>query len=272
MLSASKRRLSIMLLCLAAATGQCVSQSLADDGLSQAHDQYPPTLGYAEIFAGLDRATASAAAQEKLLMVVLGANWCHDSRAFVDRMAEPEFAALLDQRYVVERVNIGYFDHVRGVVERYGVPVIYGTPTVLVIEPVSLRVLNEETLPYWRNADSIGLEETLTYFSGFEPGQAYAPEAGPPPAALAQALARIDAFERAQAERIYRAFAELGPLLRTYEAEGEAPGFMDQWQSLATLRGRITEDLPALRASARAQFARGEAIVLAFPEYPLFID
>lgn len=272
MVSTLKRRWLYLLLGLASLAGSIPVLCAAADDPAKAHTQYPPTSGYAEIFAGLDQAMARAVAEQKLLMIVLGANWCHDSRAFIDRMKQPGFSALLSERYVVERVNIGYFEHVRGVVEGFGVPVIYGTPTVLVVEPRSKRVLNRDTLPYWRNADSIDLEATVSYFSAFEPGRDLGPESAPMPAALAQAMAQIDDFEAAQAERIYAAYAELGPLLRAYAADGEAPGFMDKWQSLADMRGRITEDLAALRASAGQQFARGDTIVLDFPEYPLFID
>ena len=271
MLSASMRRWLAILFSLVSAVAVPLQLSAAESSPAGQHTQYPPVTGYADVFASLDQAMARAAADQKLLMVVLGANWCHDSRAFIDRMAQPEFSALLKQRYLVERVNIGYFDYVRGVIQRFGVPVIYGTPTVLVVEPLNGQVLNLDTLPYWRNAERIDLAATVDYFSAFEPGQSRPEKADLPPA-LAQAMARIDDFEAAQAERIYAAYAELGPLLRAYEAEGEADGFMDKWQSLADMRGRITEDLAALRALAREKFARGEAIELSFPDYPLFID
>ena len=49
--------------------------------------------------------------------------------------------------------------------------------------------------------------------------------------------------------------------------------FEEKWDNLATMRGQITKDLKALRATAREQDKNGIApIELEFPEYSLFTD
>jgi hypothetical protein len=263
-------RLAALLLVLYAAQGFAETSSTRE-----AHQQFPAAVGYPVIAANLDAATARARAENKLLMVVMGANWCHDSRAFIDRMAEPGLQKLVDERFVVERVNIGYFDYIRGVVQRWDVPVIYGTPTVLVVEPDSNQVLNRPSLAYWRNAESISLHDTLGYFEAFAPagveGLAAAHSTDNP--AARAALAEIGEFERAQAERIYAAYAELGPLLRRYEQGEQVPGFMPKWNNLAVMRGGLGDTLPLLREQARAQAGKGGAPVrLEYPQYTLFND
>lgn len=233
--------------------------------------RYPPLAAPDEVHATLAAAREQARGADKLLMVVLGADWCHDSRAFADYLQDPDFRTLIDARYVVERVNVGFYENVRPVVDAWDLPVIYGTPTVIVEEPNSGVILNRDTLPYWRNADALGIEAALTYFDAFQPGPP--PQAPTPSAALAEALESIDAFERSQAERIYRAYGELGALLAAMGEDAPDTDFMEKWDSLAAMRGQITRDLDALRSAARALDAAGEThISLEFPSYALFID
>jgi hypothetical protein len=233
--------------------------------------RYPPTSGYDQIDNSLARARASAVHSNRLLMVVMGADWCHDSRAFIDYLDDPAFAALIAERYLVERVNVGFYDHVRGVVNHWGVPIIYGTPTVLVIEPNSNTVLNRDSLAYWRSADSLGAAAAVRYFGNFQPGP-------PPPAAtlsarLADAFAAIDAYERRQAERLYRAYDDLGDRMRTLGDAAPDADFMERWDNVAAMRSGITADLAALREEARAQDRAGaDPIRLSYPEYDLYTD
>ncbi len=240
-------------------------------GAQDAPLAYPDTGGISEIRDALAAARRDAVAQEKLLMVVMGANWCHDSRSFIDHLADPDFAALVEKRYVVQRVNVGYYEHVRDIITLWDVPVIYGTPTVLVVEPVSDTLLNRDSLSHWRNADSRTPADAVAYFDSFSPGPITPPEPASP--ALRDALDRIDDFERREAERIYLAYAELGDLLRELGDERPGPDFREKWDSLATMRSDITRDLAALRDEARAQDAAGQGdIQLDFPQYELFID
>lgn len=232
---------------------------------------FPPTSGYAQIDTSLDDARQDALRDDKLLMVVMGADWCHDSRAFIAYLDDPAFSALIDQRFVVVRVNIGFYEHIRGVVDRWDVPVIYGTPTVLVVEPGSDTVLNRDSLSYWRNADALGVQETVPYFDAFRPGTPAPAETLS--AGLTDALAEIDAFERGQAERLYVAFEDLGQRLQALGDERPDEAFMKRWDNVAAMRSSITEDLARLRQSARAQDAAGaDPIRLTFPDYDLYTD
>jgi hypothetical protein len=233
--------------------------------------RYPAASGYDEITASLEQARGTASASGKLLMVVMGADWCHDSRAFIDYLADPDFAALIDERYVVERVNVGYYEFVSGVVDHWDIPIIYGTPTVLVIEPDSETVLNRDSLSYWRNADSLGAENTVTYFERYRPGAP--PLAEPPSGRLAAALAEIDAFERQQAQRLYVAYADLGERLRSLGDDAPDAEFLERWDNVAAMRSSITGDLDTLRAEARIQDKAGtDPIRLDYPAYELYTD
>jgi hypothetical protein len=243
-------------------------------GVSAAADAtpYPPVQTQADTLAELKASRERAIKSQKLLMVVLGANWCHDSVGFVTKLQHSDIRKLIDQRYLVQLVNLGFMDQIREIVGHYEIPVIYGTPTVIVVEPVTNTVLNRYSLPFWRNADAISDEDTLDYFSSWTPGQTVLP---PPPESpqLAAALADIDAFEGEQAGRIYLAYAELGDIMRDMDADNPSDEFVRKWTNLEDMRGSITEDLKSLRAGARRQAKAGTSpIKLDYPGYPLFID
>lgn len=247
----------------------CLSDTAAADRDVPA--LFPETTAYDDIDQSIAASRQAAIEHDKLLMIVMGADWCHDSRAFVNYLQDPSFAALVEQRFIVQRVNVGYYDFVRDVITRWNVPVIYGTPTVLVVEPVTDTLLNRDSLPTWRNAASMSATDATAYFDDFQPGP---PTVTPQPSpALMEALAEIDQYEQDQADRIYLAYAEIGAMMREMGDARPGPAFNEKWDQLAAMRRDITVDLERLRTEARTRAAAGETdIELAYPHYPLFID
>ena len=55
---------------------------------------------------------------------------------------------------------------ISNVAQRFGVPVLQGTPTVLVLSPEG-ELLNAETVHDWRNAASRSLDEAKEYVERF---------------------------------------------------------------------------------------------------------
>lgn len=234
-------------------------------------EAFPRFEDTAAFQAALDESLELARAEGRLLMVVLGANWCHDSEAFVDLLDARKVRKLVRDRYVVQNVDIGYYENVREIVGVLGVPVIYGTPTAFVFDPESGALLNRDTLPLWRNAALMDTGDAIDYFDAFEPGP---PSADPAPSpALAEALAAIDTFETRQAERIFQAWDVLGPEMRDREDILKDRAFQKRWDRLAAYRGTVAADVAALREDARAQDAAGVTdIRLVFPDDDFVLD
>ena len=86
-------------------------------------------------------------------MIVMGANWCHDSRALAGWFETPRFAALLEQNFIVRYIDVGQKDKNIDVAQGFGLDDIVGTPTVIITDSHG-EVLNLETAPTWRNAAS----------------------------------------------------------------------------------------------------------------------
>lgn len=120
---------------------------------------YDPAL---DATAAVDAALLRAAERGTLVMVVMGANWCHDSRAFAGWLETKRFKALTDARYEVVYINVGRPQTGDGfnldIAERFGLEGVTNTPTILILDSEG-RLLNAETAKDWRNAASRSEDE-----------------------------------------------------------------------------------------------------------------
>ncbi len=217
--------------------------------------------------ADVNNALEKAKEHNKLTLVVMGANWCHDSQSFLRKLESQEMQQLVSNRYEVVIVDVGYLENGKDIIQRFGMPVIYGTPTVLVIDPQSGKPLNTASMHQWRDADSYSLDETLKYFAAYT--SASKPELISNDK-LATLYAEIDAFEAKQSARVYRAFNIIGPML-DMERDERPKEFNSYWGQLRDFRYAITEDLKTLKDEAKARIEAGENnISLKYPSYKAF--
>lgn len=114
----------------------------------------------ADVLAGLTRARSLG----KKTIIVMGANWCHDSRILAGRFAQPHFQTLLRPNYEVVYVDAGQKNRNLDIAQDFGVPTIEGTPTIFVVGPDG-RWLNPQTATTWRNAGSRSDEAIYTEFA-----------------------------------------------------------------------------------------------------------
>lgn len=220
--------------------------------------------------ADLEAKLATAKDTGKRLLVIAGGNWCHDSRALAARLFTPPLESVIDTYYETLFVDVGYLDKGEDVLGRLGIPVYYATPTVLIVDPVSGEVVNAGDRHQWGDAASIGMDASVEYFSRY----AETPDIAPvieENIRLQRLLDEIAVFEQAQADRLYRAYEVVGPMLQAYK-EGDKDAFSEQvWNAVRDYRLQVPLDLEALRTDARERVAAGETgIRLNYPVYPPF--
>ena len=116
----------------------------------------------------VDTALADAALSGKHAIIVMGANWCHDSRALAGWFQTPRFETMLQDNYIVRYIDVGQKDRNIDVAQRFGLDEIVGTPTIIVTNTHG-DVLNLETAPTWRNAASRTEDEIFDYFIELAP-------------------------------------------------------------------------------------------------------
>lgn len=130
----------------------------------RAYDPAPETPAQTQV----EQALSTAAETGKHTIIVMGANWCHDSRALAGWFQTPRFETLLSQNYVVRYVDVGQKDVNIDIAQGFGLDEIVGTPTVIVTDSAGV-VLNLETAPTWRNAASREEDAIFEYFAEFVP-------------------------------------------------------------------------------------------------------
>lgn len=110
----------------------------------------------------VDRALALASANNTRVLLIMGANWCHDSRALAGWLETPRLAALVAQSFELVFVNIGMPQtgdgHNLHIARRFGLATLPGTPNLLVLTPDG-NLINPDTATGWRNAASRSEDE-----------------------------------------------------------------------------------------------------------------
>jgi len=223
----------------------------------------------ADPLADVQQALGRAEDGGRLALVVLGANWCHDSRALASRLHSPPLAELIQQHYELVFVDVGFLDQGRDVVQQFGVPQFYATPTLLIVDPLSGVLVDDEERHIWSNAYSIGMPDSVQYFEKWAMSDAVADPVADSPQ-LRQLYGEIDQFEQKLAERVAAGYAVVGPMLEAYKAGNAPEEFEASWDELRDFRMAIPDDIQALRDEAQRRVSEGEEVIqLAFPEYPL---
>jgi len=250
---------------LAICLGVVVGHARAADTNPEGRRYEPSVNPLADVQRSLDRAEDS----DRLALVVLGANWCHDSRALASRLHRPPLAELIQQHYELVFVSAGFLDKGRAVMQQFGVAHYYATPTVLIIDPSSGQVINNEDRHQWSNAYKIDMSTSVQYFEKWLKGDSVA-DPVVDSAELRLLYAQIDEFEQQLANRLAAGYAVVGPLLEAYEAGNEPEEFDARWNELRDFRVALPGDIRELRDEARRRVSAGdEDIDLKFSDYPL---
>lgn len=144
------------LACLLALGGCATTQSASAD-----HPEARLYDAALDANAAVDSALARALQRNVNVMIVMGANWCHDSRAFAGWSKTPRIGGLLKDRFELVFVNVGMPQtkdgHNLDIAARYELDELVGTPTILIIAPDGKgngKLLNRDTAKSWRNAAS----------------------------------------------------------------------------------------------------------------------
>lgn len=141
----------------------CATPGHAGEGHHTAQNEPHPFETDRDANADVDAALSRATERGTKALVVMGGNWCHDSRAFAAALAQPETATLIADHYELVWVNVGMKVLNQDVAKRFGIDGTPGTPTVIVARGDG-TVLNLEDAPTWRNAASRNPDDIHQYF------------------------------------------------------------------------------------------------------------
>lgn len=120
----------------------------------------------ADARAAVDAAFAAAAADGRKVLMILGGNWCHDSRALAQRLTDPALAALVEKNFHTVFVDVGRRDRNLWLARRFDIGPLAGTPTVL-IATGSGALLNRARIFDLTKADSQPVAAITDYFESY---------------------------------------------------------------------------------------------------------
>ncbi len=130
------------------------------------HGEVMPFVADKAARQAVDAAIIKAAAENKDALIVMGANWCHDSRALATHFETPRFKSMLRSHYVLEYIDVARKNKNQDIANSFGVDGTKGTPTVFIVDGTG-QVRNLETAPTWRNAASRDEEDIYEYFRAY---------------------------------------------------------------------------------------------------------
>ena len=167
------RRLALALLSAPLlALPACASSAVADDPVCSNLPEGDYCAYDRTRDADADLATAMEIARDndQMTLLVMGANWCHDSRALAGHLRKERFMPLLAEHYRLVYVDVGKKVRNQHIARRFGLDGTPGTPTVLVLDSDGTP-LNADTAPTWRNAASRSEDAIYDYFAAFTEGR-----------------------------------------------------------------------------------------------------
>ena len=187
----------------------------------------------------VEAALIAAKQSNKPLLLVLGAQWCHDSRGLAEQFSTPQMSPILESSFETVFVDVGYLEDRRTLTQKFNYPTYFATPTVMVLNPHNEQHINTDSMDMWAHAASIELEEYVTYFTNYSKHKLS-------DKVKSEQNSVLTAFANQQAQRLQNAYAVLGPMLKQSRTGEDPEGFGDMWKAVRSFRIQAMADLTAL--------------------------
>ena len=118
-------------------------------------------------------ALSDAKASGKAVVIIMGANWCHDSTGLAGRLNTPRFVDMMRDRYRIVYVDVGKPQIGKGrnldIAKRLGIKNVKNTPLVMLVSADGIMLNSKKDAASWRNAASRSEEDIFRYFAEFKP-------------------------------------------------------------------------------------------------------
>ena len=122
----------------------------------------------ADARAEIKEALKKAAAENKRVIVVFGANWCYDCRVLDAAFHREDLAAILAANYEVVHVDIGKGEKNQDLAKKYEVPLSRGIPGLAVLDADGKLVYSQKNGEF-ENARSLAPEDFLAFLNKWKP-------------------------------------------------------------------------------------------------------
>lgn len=216
---------------------------------------------------------AQAQEEGKLALIVLGGNWCHDSKSLAKRLQSQDLTPVIEEAYVMRLISVGFLDNpgADDIAAKYTTEGAYlATPTVLILDPKTGEMVNRDDHLRFRDSASLSDEEVKDYFVKFTDAANWSVLPTFKTAAeenvYTQRLQAIDEdFRAPNVVRLQEANSVLGPMLKTRD-----PDLNAYWKPVREFRYGFGDELLRLRREVAEQQAAGTTQFSELPTYAPF--
>lgn len=184
----------------------------------------------------------AARSSDKLLLLIIGANWCEDSRSLADFLRTDDVKATLSEHYEMVVIDAQWLDNLKPLLSQFNYPAYFGTPSLLIIDPKNKTLVNRDSVQRWQSAHSESAGSLNHYLALMADAKNWYKH----DQLSAQLVAQIRQFEADQADIIYHAYARLGPLLEKEEQGESVPELDGLWEAVRRYRYQLQHDLTRL--------------------------
>lgn len=136
-----------------------------------AHAQHSVYFADRNAQADVDNALVNAKISGKTIIVIMGADWCHDSVSLAARLDTPRFATMMRDRYAIVYIDAGTPQTGKGrnldIAKRFGITKVKTTPLVMMVSSDGQLLNSKKDAASWRNAANRSEQAIFDYFNGF---------------------------------------------------------------------------------------------------------
>ena len=123
--------------------------------------------------ADVETALTDAKVSGKTVVIVMGANWCHDSVGLAGWLDTPRFMSMMRDRYDIVYVDVGTPQTGKGrnldIAARFGIKKVKSTPLMMLVSADGRMLNSKKDAVSWRNAASRSENAIYRYFAEFAP-------------------------------------------------------------------------------------------------------
>lgn len=205
--------------------------------------------------AEVNNALLKAKAENKFALIVLGAQWCHDSVGLAENFSTEQMHTILSDRFITQFVDVAYLEDRRNITNLLAYPNYFATPTVLIVDPTNNTIMNIDSITTWQSAASVDAAEYLEHFSRWNKQEANTL------VTVSKKHSALSAFETEQSARLQNGYNKLGPLLEAsekarshtntgdQETEEESQLLNTLWREVKIFRTQVQADIHEFRTS-----------------------
>ncbi len=113
-----------------------------------------------------DMVAALKASDEKKRLLILGANWCPDAKAFAGMLEIDHLADFINSHFQPVIIDVGRYDHNMDIPARFGLTDWEGLPSLMILDAQD-RFLNKDTYNMFRNARERHPSDIVTHLIRF---------------------------------------------------------------------------------------------------------